>query len=359
MAREDIAAGRARGLGHNPAMSAARSRAWFVDRYGGPERLVLRERPDPVPAAGEVLVRTAAIGLNFADLFVRSGAYPRTPRPPLVPGMEVSGVVEAVGAGAPFSAGQRVVAVPLFGGHAEKVCAPAARVFPVPDGVDLVEAAAVPVAFLTAWYLAARAEVTEGDRVVVTAAAGGVGTALLQVLATRGARTLALVGSEGKRALCRWLGAEAAGTYDEAPGLLRDVFGGRCDVVADAIGGRTFRRLWKTLAPGGRYVLYGFAAASGPSGVAKLSAARELAAMGLFSPYAFVQSCRTLIGFNLSLLPDRTGELRRGAAALFDLWKAGRIRPILGPRFSFERLPDAHRALAGRGTTGKVVVVVG
>ena len=335
------------------------SRAWFVDRYGGPEQLQLRMRPDPAPGPGEVLVRTAAIGLNFADLFVRAGAYPRTPRPPFVPGMEISGTVEAVGEGvAGLSPGRPVVAVPLFGGHAEKVIVPASRVFPLPDGVDLVDAAAVPVVFLTAWYARERAQVAASDRVVVTAAAGGVGTALLQLLAERGAKTVALVGSEAKLALCRELGAAEAGLYDAAEPLIDRAFGGRADVVIDAIGGRLFRRLWRRLEPGGRYVLYGFAAASGERGVARLKAARELLAMGLFSPYAFVQTCRTLIGFNLSLLPDKTGELQRAAQKLFEAWKAGRIRPILGPRFPFERLPDAHRALAGRGTTGKVVITV-
>src|ERR1700730_7281356 len=193
------------------------SRAWFVDQYGGPERLQLRTRPDPAPGPGEVLVRTAAIGLNFADLFVRAGAYPRTPKPPFVPGMEISGTVEAVGHGvANLAPGQRVVAVPLFGGHAEKVVVPASRVFTLPDGVDLVEAAAVPVVFLTAWYARERAQVAAGERVVVTAAAGGVGTALLQLLGERGAKTIALVGSEAKLALCRELGAAEAGLYDAA-----------------------------------------------------------------------------------------------------------------------------------------------
>ena len=338
---------------------ASTSRAWVVDRYGGPDRLVLRERPDPRPGPGEVLVRTAAIGLNFADLFVRSGDYPRAPKPPFVPGMEISGTVEAVGEGVShLSPGQRVVAVPIFGGHAEKALAPATHVFPLPDGVDLVEAAAVPVAFLTAWYACARAEVAAGDRVVVTAAAGGVGSALLQLLREKRAKVIALVGSEAKIAPCRELGAADVGTYEAADALIDRTFGGVADVVVDAIGGRIFRRLWRRLGPSGRYVLYGFAAASGASGVAKLTAARELFAMGLFSPYSFVQSCKTLIGFNLSLLPDRTGELQRAARDVFALWKDGRIRPIFGPRFSFDRLPDAHRALAGRGTTGKVVVTL-
>jgi NADPH:quinone reductase-like Zn-dependent oxidoreductase len=335
------------------------SRAWFVDRYGGPERLTLRTRPDPVPGPGEVLVKTSAIGLNFADLFVRAGAYPRTPQPPFVPGMEISGTVEAVGEGVSGMApGRRVAAVSLFGGHAEKVVVPAVRVFPLPDGVDLLEAAAMPVVFLTAWYAIARGQVQAGERVIVTAAAGGVGTALLQLLAARGAKTIALVGSEKKLDLCRELNASETGLYESAEGIIDRAFAGRADVVIDAIGGRLYRRLWRRLDRGGRYVLYGFAAAAGKGGVPRLTAARELLAMGLFSPYGFVQRCRTLIGFNLSLIPDRTGELERAARELFGEWKADRLRPILGPRFSFERLPDAHRALAGRGTTGKVIVTV-
>ena len=333
-------------------------RAWFVDRFGGPERLVLRERPDPSPGSGEVLVRTAAIGVNFADLFARAGAYPNTPKPPFVPGMEISGVVESVGAGVSSVApGAAVVAVPIFGGYAELVVCRESNVFPLPDGVDLVAAAAMPVAFLTARYAIAEAQVRPRETVVVTAAAGGVGTALLQLLARVPATTGALVGSETKLPLCRELGADRVGLYAAAGRA--DVLGdARVDVVIDAIGGATFRALWPRLTRGGRYVLYGFAAASGKRGVAKLRALRELSAMGLLSPYSFVSACRSLIGFNLSLLPNRLGQLRTAAAEIFADWKAGRIRPVLGPRFEFERLPDAHRALASRKTEGKVIVGV-
>ena len=335
------------------------SRAWIVERYGGPERLLLRERPTLTPARGEVLIRTSAIGLNFADLFVRSGAYPRTPKPPFVPGMEVSGTIDAVGEDVEgLSLGQRVAAVPIFGGHAEEVCLPAERVFPLPEGVDLVEAAAMPVVFLTAWHALAEARVRSGERVVVTAAAGGVGTALLQLLRRRGARTLALVGSAEKLPLCRQLGAETSGLYADAETLLDRAFGGRADVAVDAIGGSLFRRLWRRLDRGGRYVLYGFAAAAGRRGIARLRAGRQFLAMGCLVPYRFVESCRALIGFNLSLLPGRTEELRAGAREIFAEWQEGRLEPIIGERFSFERLPDAHRALASRRTTGKVVVTV-
>ena len=288
-----------------------------------------------------------------------AGVYPRTPEPPFVPGMEIAGRVAALGSGVTgFSAGQPVVAVPIFGGHAEAVSVPAARVFAVPDGANLAEAAAMPVVFLTAWYALEETRVRTGDRVVVTAAAGGVGTALLQLCALRSARVLALAGSEAKLPLCRELGAAASGLYGDAAALLEREFGGRADVVIDAVGGRLFRTLWRRLDLDGRYALYGFAAASGPGGIARLRAARELAAMGAVLPYLLVQSCRTLTGFNLSLLASRAEELRAAADEVFGLWRAGKIRPILGPRFDFEHLPDAHRALSGRGTTGKVVITV-
>ena len=335
------------------------SRAWFVDRYGGPERLLLREREDPTPGPDEVLVRTAAVGLDFADLFVRAGVYPRTPKAPFVPGMEISGIVERVGPGVTgIREGDRVVAVPIFGGHAEKVVVPASFVFPVPDGLDLERAAAVPVVFLTAHWAIERAQIEPEERVVVTAAAGGVGTALLQLLSRRGARVLALAGSEPKLALCRDLGAEAAGMYGEAERLLEDRFGGAADVAMDAIGGRIFRRLWKRLDRGGRYVLFGLAAAAGVRGVSPLRALREALGMGLLVPFRTVETCRTLIGFNLSLLPQKTDALRHAAAAIFEDVAAGRLKPILGPRFPFERLPEAHRALASRATSGKVIVSV-
>jgi NADPH:quinone reductase-like Zn-dependent oxidoreductase len=126
--------------------------------------------------------------------------------------------------------------------------------------------------------------------------------------------------------------------------------------VIDAIGGETFRALWRHLNRGGRYVLYGFAAAAGRKGVARLRAVREFIAMGFLAPYFFVQSCRTLIGFNLSLLPNRLPELREGAREIFREHQAGHVRPVVGTRFDFDRLPDAHRALASRKTHGKVVV---
>jgi NADPH2:quinone reductase len=273
--------------------------------------------------------------------------------------MELSGIVESVGPGVDgLAAGRRVVAVPIFGGYAERVVCRASSAFALPDGADLVEAAAMPVAFLTAGYAIDEARVRPGETVVVTAAAGGVGTALMQLLALRGARVIALVGSERKFAVCRELGASEVALYGAAT-TIGAISGSRVDVVIDAIGGETFRALWRCLAPGGRYVLYGFAAAASKRGVARLRALRELIAMGFLSPYRFVSAPRSLIGFNLSLLPNRLDELRAKSGEIFRERQAGRLRPILGPAFDFEALPDAHRALASRRTVGKVVVRVG
>ena len=232
--------------------------------------------------------------------------------------------------------------------------ADASQVFPLPDGVDLVEAAAVPGRV--------------PDRLVcLRAGGGGRGRPGRRDRGGRRRRLGAAPGPAGEareddraRRLgaprCRSAGSSApreVGTYESAEALIERAFGGRADVVVDAIGGRIFRRLWRRLGPAGRYVLYGFAAASGASGVAKLTAARELLAMGLFSPYSFVQSCRTLIGFNLSLLPDRTGELQRAAArslrALEGRDASARFSARDFLRASSRRAPRARRAGARPG----------
>ena len=337
------------------------SRAWFVDRYGGPERLVLRERPDPTPGPGEVLVRTAAIGLNFADLFVRSGDYPRTPKPPFVPGMEVSGTVEAVGAGvANLSPGQRVVAVPIFGGHAEKVLCPAARVFPLPEGVDLSEAAAMPVVFLTAWYALTRAEVTDGH--AGRRHGGG--------RRRRARRCCSCSRNAGRRPSLSWgrkrRSPSAAsserrrrGLYGSAEDLIDRAFGGRADVVVDAVGGRLFRRLWRRLDFGGRYVLYGFAAAIGRKGNREARGRPRASRDGVLRALPVRRDLPDAHRLQ-SLAP--AGPDRRaaggGAARLRASGRPAASARSSGPAFPSSDCPTRTGPSPRRGTTGKVTVVL-
>jgi NADPH:quinone reductase-like Zn-dependent oxidoreductase len=334
-------------------------RRYLVHRYGGPEALRLVHEDEPEPGSGQVRVAARAIGINFADLIQRVGHYPRQPPLPFTPGMEASGVIDAVGEGVPSELlGRRVMAVPIYGSHAEKFCLPAEYAMELPDWADFAEAAAFPVMYLTAWYaLHELGRARAGERVVVTAAAGGVGTAILQLAREARLRAMAVIGSPTKGELVRSLGAEIVAPYGSCAADLRRAWG-RADLVVDAVGGTLFRPLWRLLDLSGRYILYGFAQAGTPGGISYLRGARGLLAMGLLRPYTMVSANLTLAGFNLSVVPNQVPLLRENAGRLLELWRDGSIRPIIGERFSFDRLPDAHRLVASRGSVGRVVVDV-
>jgi NADPH:quinone reductase-like Zn-dependent oxidoreductase len=334
-------------------------RRYVVHRYGGPEELKLEECAEPVPAPGEVRDATRAIGINFADLIQRTGHYPRQPPMPFTPGMEAAGVVDAVGPGAPEELlGRRVMAVPIYGSHAEKFCLRADYVMELPEWGSFEEGAAFPVMYLTAWYaLHELGRGRAGERVIVTAAAGGVGTAILQLARHAGMRIMAVVGSPAKHDLCRSLGADLVTSYQDCAAEAARAWK-KVDLVIDAVGGTVFRPLWRLLDLSGRYVLYGFAQVGTARGISYLRAARGLLAMGFLRPYSLVTANLTMTGFNLSVVPDQVPLLRGSAAQLIDLWREGTIRPIVGERFAFGRLPDAHRLLASRRSTGRVVVTL-
>ena len=331
-------------------------RAWVAPRYGPPEVLRLVDLPDPVPGPGEALVRVRAIGLNFADCAARLGVYPRVPKPPFVPGMEISGEVVALGEGASGPPpGTRVAAVPLFGGHAELVKVRARSLRPLPPSMDFVTGASLAVTGLTADHaLFTVGRVRAGERVAITAAAGGVGTIAVQMAVNAGARVLAVASTSAKRELALFLGAHEAAGYEG----YREALSGGVDVVLDAVGGALFRTGWKALKPDGRYVLYGFAAALGAKRVRYLHAALELLRMGLVFPSTLVRPSRTLAGFNLSLVPHLASELQSRFARLEGMLAEGTLKAVVGAVLPFEELPKAHALLQGRGSTGKVVVTL-
>jgi NADPH:quinone reductase-like Zn-dependent oxidoreductase len=334
-------------------------RRYVVHRYGGPENLRLEDAPEPEPGYGQVRVAARAIGINFADLIQRVGHYPRQPPMPFTPGMEAAGVVDAIGDGAPAELlGKRVMAVPIYGSHAEKFCLPATHVLELPAWAEMAAGASFPVTYLTAWYaLHELGRARAGERVVVTAAAGGVGTAILQLARLAKLRVLAAVGSPDKHELVRSLGAEHVSSYETLADDVRRRFG-QVDLVCDSVGGTIFRPLWRRLDVSGRYVLFGFAQAGSGKGISYLRAALGLASMGMLHPYPLVTENRTLSGFNLSIVPNQVPLLREGATRLLDEWQRGAIEPVVGERFAFERLPDAHRHLASRRSVGRVVVDV-
>ena len=239
-------------------------RAVWITRPGGPGALEVRETADPEPGPGQVRIRVRAAGLNFAEVMAAQGLYPDAPKPPCVVGYEVAGVVDALGERVQgLAAGQRVLAMTRFGGHADVVCVPAEQVLPIPDAMSFEEAAALPVNYLTAYHMLFRvAAVRPGERVLVHMAAGGVGTAVLQLCRTVDNLEVFGTASAAKHEVLRAEGCAHPIDYhatDYAAEVRRLTRGEGVDIVLDPLGGNDWRKGLKLLRPCGRLVAFGFA----------------------------------------------------------------------------------------------------
>ncbi|MFV2173277.1 zinc-binding dehydrogenase [Actinomadura sp. LOL_011] len=315
-----------------------------VERFGGPEVLVPGEAPEPVPAAGQVLVRVAVAEINFAETQLRRGVTPGPPlpEPPYVPGGGVAGRVAAVGEGVdPAWLGRRVAAPTATGrdGNAERAVADAAALVPVPDGLGLPEAAALLNDGATALGLFDRAGVRAGDRVLVEAAAGGVGSLLVRLALAAGARVVGAAGGERKAAAVREQGADAVDyTREGWDAEVAALTGGGPDVVFDGVGGEIGRAAFGVTARGGRFSVHG-ASGGAPTVIPPDEAARR----GV-----------TVIGLE-QLMELRTGARERAERALAEA-AAGRIAPLIGRTYPLDRAADAHAAIETRGVLGKTLL---
>src|SRR5438309_492882 len=336
-------------------------RSVWITKSGPPEVLEVREGPDPVPGTGQVLIRVRASGVNFADVMARMGLYPDAPPRPCVVGYEVAGTIEALGPGADgdLAPGRRVVALTRFGGYAEAVAVPTAQVFPLADGMKFEEAAAIPVNYLTAVLMLRHfGNVKRGERVLVHAAAGGVGMAAIQLCRIAGAEVIGTA-SAGKHALLREAGVAHAIDYrtQDFEAEVRRLTGGRgVDIVLDATG--AFRKSYRCLGPLGRLVCFGISGASTGLGPSRLAAVKRLATLPWFHPIRLMNDNKAVIGVNLGHLWDRIDLLRREMLGLLDDYQAGRIRPIVGKTFPLTEAAAAHRYIQERQNVGKVVLTV-
>ncbi|MCU0452621.1 MAG: NADPH:quinone oxidoreductase family protein [Bacteroidetes bacterium] len=336
-------------------------RAAVITRFGPPEVLQFRDLPSPSLMPGGVRVRVHAIGLNFADVMARLGVYPSIPKPPFVPGIEFTGEVVEIAPGVrSVRRGDRVMGFSRQGAYAEEVCVPAGFVRRVPDGMSDHEAAAFTVTYLSAYHgLRTLARVARGETVVVHAAAGGVGTAALQLLKHWGARSIATASTEEKLAVARAHGADEtllAGN-GRIERRLRELTGGRgVDVVLDSVGGSLYRDSWRSLATMGRYVLFGFASVTGRRRLGRWKLLKEILATPLVFPPTLPSRNISLMGFNLYFLAERSEYLQSAAAELLKLWKKGAIKPFIGRVVPFDELVDAHAWMQSRKSTGKVVI---
>jgi NADPH:quinone reductase-like Zn-dependent oxidoreductase len=333
---------------------------WIV-RPGPPEALEVREGPDPNPGPGEVLIRVHASGVNFADVMARLGLYQDAPPRPCVVGYEVAGTVERLGAQTDggLAVGQRVVALTRFGGYAEKIAVPAPQVFPMPASLGFEQAAAIPVNYLTAVLMLRHfGNVRGGERVLVHAAAGGVGMAAIQLCRIAGAEVIGTA-SASKHALLREAGVAHAIDYrtQDFEQEVRRLTGGRgVDIVLDATG--AFRKSYRCLAPLGRLVCFGLSGAATGMAPSRLAALSRVLALPWFHPIRLMNDNKAVIGVNLGHLWDRIEMLRHEMLGLLADCQAGRISPVVGKTFPLTDTAGAHRYMQERRNVGKVVLTV-
>jgi len=312
-------------------------RAIQMSEYGGPEVLQLVDLPVPEPGPGEVLVRVARAGLNFADTHRRTNSYLSKDELPLVPGSEVAGVRE--------DTGQRVVALLGAGGYAEYAVAPGALTFPIPEGISDETALALVLQGLTAWHLYRTcARIAPGESVVVHSAAGGVGSLAVQLGKPMSAgRVIATASTADKRDLALELGADAA--VDGAPlGLTERIveanLGERVDVVFEMAGGAVFDASLEALAPFGRLVTYGIA--SGENNTIRSG--------------SLMRHSRSVVGFWFAHCLRRPAMIDDALADLFARVGRGELRVVTGPAYPLDQAAQAQTDLAARRTTGKVTL---
>jgi NADPH2:quinone reductase len=337
-------------------------RAIVLTRYGAPrEAFALEERPEPQPAAGQVRIAVEAFGLNYADVSARQGTYRDAPPIPCIIGYEVVGRVDTLGPGVTGVApGQRVTALTRFGGYATSAVTDARALLPIPDDLDVGIAAAIPTQGGTAYFCAEEmVRLHPGDHVLVQAAAGGVGTVLVQLAKRRGCVVYGTAGSDEKLAYLRELGVDHPINYRredfaDAVRRLRGTAG--LDVVFDSLGGSAVRKGIGLLSAGGRMVCFG-AAERSAGGLQLLNDVRFAASFGFIHPIPLLMGSKSLLGVNmLRISDDRPDVLARVLRAVGELVLKGDVRPTVGGRFPASQIAEAHELLSGRGSTGKIVV---
>lgn len=331
-------------------------------RHGAPEKAFeLRELPDPEPGPGEVAIDVAAFGLNFADCMARIGVYQDAPPLPSVLGYECAGRVAALGEGVEgLAVGERVVGFTRFGGYATRAVTRASGVSRLPDTLEYAEALGIPTQFGTAYYCAEEmVRLHPGDRVLVQAAAGGVGNGIVQLALRRGCEVFATAGSDDKLEFLRSLGVAHPINYnrEDFAEVVRGVVGDEgIDVAFDSLGGTTAAKAWRLLGHGGRMVCYGVAEQAG----ARKSLIRTLKMASGFPmthPIQLLLGSRGVIGVNMLRIADsRPKTLSRVFEQTVALVASGELKVHVGGRFGADRIAEAHEFLHGRRSIGKVVV---
>ncbi|MEZ4390061.1 MAG: medium chain dehydrogenase/reductase family protein [Polyangiales bacterium] len=338
-------------------------RALLITRHGGPEVLSVREVPDPSPAAGEVRVRVHFAGLNFSDVMARQGMYPDAPPPPCTVGYECSGVIDAVGEGVDASrVGERVIALSRFHAQAELLCVPSSQALAMPESMTFEQGAALPVVYVTAYHMLFRvSHLRPGMKVLVHMAAGGVGTAALQLCRTVPGVTTFGTASPSKHEAIRAEGCDHPIDYrskDYAEEVLRLTDGKGVDLILDPLGGKDWKKGMRLLRPAGLLVAFGFANMSSGERRSVVHMLREGVQIPIFTPLQLMDSNRGVAGVNIGHLWGEIEMLSEELRALVELFVEGRIAPRIDAVIPLDRAAEAHARLTGRQNVGKVLLKI-
>jgi NADPH2:quinone reductase len=312
-----------------------------VKSFGDLDQLELVELPQPEPRDNQVVIRVQAVGVNYADVMQREGLYPGGPKPPFIPGVEAAGVV--VASKSNLDAGTRVVAITKQGCYAEYVCVDANACLQLPEKMSFVDAAAFPVQYLTAYHaLITLARASEGETVLIHAAAGGVGTAAVQIAKLLGLRVIGTTSTEEKRKRLRELGADEVLDYRDFDSTITQLNGERPAIIIESVGGDVFRRSLAILPSFGRMVVIGAASRNAqPIDTLKL----------LFRS-------QSVLGFHLNAVLERPALLAESLNRLLSWLRDGKLKVQVGKTFPLAEARQAHELIASRKSYGKVVLTI-
>ncbi|MDJ0629487.1 MAG: NADPH:quinone oxidoreductase family protein [Rhodobacter sp.] len=331
-----------------------RARAMLSHRPGGPETLRLTEMHMPEPEHDEVRIAVKAAGVNFPDTIIIRDLYQYKPERPFAPGGEVAGVIDAVGAGVTgFAVGDRVLALPIYGGFASHLATPVENVMKIPDAMSFEDAACFIFTYGTSYYaLADRGALAEGDTLLVLGAAGGIGASAVELGKAMGARVIAAVSSAEKATFCREIGADDTLVYPaEMDRDAQKAFGaeikalagpGGVDVIYDPVGGDYAEPSLRAAAWNGRYLVVGF-----PAGIPKIPLNLPL-----------LKNCQIVGVFWGAFTKRDPARYAEHCAALFELYAAGKISPRISDRFPLEQAAEALQLIESRAAKGKIVLMI-
>ena len=321
----------------------------------------IREAEKPKAGAEEVLIKVEGFGLNFADVMARLGLYKDCPPLPAILGYDIVGRVEETGENVTnLKVGDRVTAMTRFGGYAEYAITDARAAAKIPEQMDVSVAGALTTQYCTAYYCAEEmVRLHEGDRVLVHSAAGGVGTALVQLAKRKKCIIYGTVGSDEKVSFLKEQGVDFPINYrkhDFAKEIKKISNGERLDVVFDAVGGDYVKKGFKLLGAGGRLVLYGAAQMAGKNILGKIKVGLGF---GLYHPAPLMMKSKSILGVYLLQIGDyRPAMLKRCLENVVQLTEAGELSPGIGKKFPFEKVGEAHAHLESRQSIGKIVVTI-